>query len=105
MILVTTEAIPGREIVKILGLVRGSTVRGAPAQKDFQAWIKNVVGGEITEYTKLLAETREQALDRMVAEAQASGADAVVGLRFASSEIASGAAEILAYGTAVKLGP
>ena len=105
MILVTTETIPGRQVEKLLGLVRGSTVRGAPAQKDFQAWLKNVVGGEITEYTKLLAETREQALDRLIAEARAHGADAVVGLRFASSEIASGAAEILAYGTAVKLAP
>jgi len=103
MILVTTESIAGREIEKVLGLVRGSTVRGAPATEDVQAWFKNVVGGEIDEYTKLLAESREQALDRLIAEARARGADAVVGLRLTSSEITDGAAEILAYGTAVKL--
>jgi uncharacterized protein YbjQ (UPF0145 family) len=105
MILVTTDEILGREVERVLGLVRGSTVRGAPAQQDLHAWLKNVVGGEITEYTKLLAETREQALDRLLADARSRGADAVLGLRFASCEIASGAAEILAYGTAVKLKP
>ena len=105
MILATTDALPGREIAQVLGLVRGSTVRAAPATQDVQAWFKNIVGGEIGEYTKLLAEAREQALDRMTAEARARGADAVLGLRFASSEIADGAAEILAYGTAVKLKP
>lgn len=103
MMIVTTDAIPGREIERVIGLVRGNAVRGAPAQADFQAWLKNVVGGEIPEYTKLLAECREQALDRLVSDARARGADAIVGLKFVSSEIANGAAEFLAYGTAVKL--
>lgn len=103
MILVTTDAVPGREIERVIGLVRGNTVRGAPASDDLRAWFANVVGGEIVEYTKLLAQCREQALDRMVAEARSRGADAIVGMRFVSSEIAEGAAEILAYGTAVKL--
>jgi uncharacterized protein YbjQ (UPF0145 family) len=105
MILCTTDTIPGREIRETLALVRGSTVRAAHAGRDVQAWLKNLVGGEIEEYTKLLAEAREQALDRMVAEARACGADAVVGLHFSSCEIASGAAEFMVYGTAVKLVP
>jgi uncharacterized protein YbjQ (UPF0145 family) len=103
MILVTTDSLPGREIDKVIGLVRGSTVRGAPATEDLHAWFENVVGGEIPEYTKLLAQCREQAIDRLVADARAKGADAVVAMRFVSCEIANGAAEILAYGTAVKL--
>lgn len=103
MIVVTTESVPGRQIVATLGFVRGNTVRAAHAGDDASAWLKNMVGGEIEEYTKLLAESREQALDRMIAEARAHGADAVVGLRFESCEIASGCAELLAYGTAVKL--
>jgi uncharacterized protein YbjQ (UPF0145 family) len=103
MIVVTTEEVAGQRVVEALGLVRGSTVRAAHVGRDVRAWFKNVVGGEVEEYTKLLAESREQALDRMVAEARAKGADAVVGLRFASSEIASGCSELLAYGTAVKL--
>jgi uncharacterized protein YbjQ (UPF0145 family) len=103
MILVTTDAIPGREIERVIGLVRGNTVRSAPASEDLHAWFENVVGGEIPEYTRLLAQCREQALDRVVADARAKGADAVVALRFVSCEIAEGAAEILAYGTAVKL--
>jgi uncharacterized protein YbjQ (UPF0145 family) len=105
MILTTTESVPGREIAQTIGLVRGSTVRAAHVGTDMQAWLKNLVGGEIEEYTKLLAEAREQALDRLEAEARARGADAVVGLHFSSCEIASGAAEFLAYGTAVKLRP
>jgi uncharacterized protein YbjQ (UPF0145 family) len=103
MIVVTTESVPGRHIVETLGMVRGSTVRAAHAARDFTAWFKNVVGGEVEEYTKLLAESREQALDRMVAEARARGATAIVGLRFMTCEIATGCAELLAYGTAVKL--
>jgi uncharacterized protein YbjQ (UPF0145 family) len=105
MILTTTDAVPGRAIAETLGLVRGSTVRAAHAGTDVQAWLKNLVGGEIEEYTKLMAEAREQALDRLAAEARARGADAVVGLHFSSCEIASGAAEFLVYGTAVKLAP
>ena len=104
MILATTNDIPGRPVSEVLGLVRGSTVRARHVGKDIGAVFKNLVGGEVEEYTKLLGEVREQALDRMIAEARTRGADAVVGLRFAATEIASGAAEILAYGTAVKLG-
>lgn len=105
MILVTTDVVPGREITAVIGLVRGNTVRARHVGRDLLASLKNMVGGEIDEYTKLLAESREQSLDRMLAEAQARGADAIVGLRFATSEIAQGASEFLAYGTAVKLAP
>lgn len=105
MIVTTTDTVPGREIADVIGLVRGNTVRGAHAQQDLTAWMKNLVGGEIHEYTKLMAEAREQSLDRLVAEARARGADAIVGLRFVTCEIDDGAAEFLAYGTAVKLGP
>lgn len=105
MILVTSDEVPGREIETVFGLVRGNTVRARHLGRDILAGLKNMVGGEIDDYTKLLAESREQALDRMAAEAQARGADAIVGLRFATSEIASGASEFLAYGTAVKLVP
>lgn len=103
MILCTTDTVPGREIREALGLVRGSTVRAGHVGEDVNAWFKNLVGGEIHEYTKLLAQAREEALDRMLEEARVRGADAIVGLRFAGCEIASGAAEFLAYGTAVKL--
>lgn len=104
MILTTTDDVPGRAIASTLGLVRGSAVRAAHIGRDVMAKLKNLVGGELTEYTKLLAEAREQALDRMSEEARARGADAVVGVRFASAEVDAGAAEVLAYGTAVKLG-
>ena len=103
MIVVTSNEVPGRSIAQTIGLVRGNSVRAAHAAADLRAWFKNVVGGEITEYTKLMAESREQALDRMVADARARGADAIVGVRFATCEISDGAAEFLAYGTAVKL--
>ena len=103
MILTTTESVPGRTIVQALGMVRGSTVRAAHIEHDVMAKLKNLVGGELPEYTKLLAEAREQALDRMIEQARAQGADAIVAVSFASSEIDSGAAEVLAYGTAVKL--
>lgn len=103
MILSTTDSVPAHEILEIVGLVRGNTVRGADVSQDMQAWFKNLVGGEIEEYTKLLAEAREQSLDRMVAEARARGANAIVGVRFATSEVTDGAAEFLAYGTAVKV--
>lgn len=105
MILTTTDRVPGREIEAVIGLVKGNTVRGAHVGEDMQAWFKNLVGGELEEYTALLAGAREQALDRMVADARAKGADAVVGLCFSSCEITDGAAEFLVYGTAVKLGP
>jgi uncharacterized protein YbjQ (UPF0145 family) len=103
MIVVTTPGVPGRTIAAVIGIVRGNTVRGAHFGRDLTAIFKNLVGGEIPEYTKLLAEAREQALDRMVAEARARGADAVVDVHFTTCEIARGAAEFLAYGTAVKL--
>lgn len=104
MILCTSDNIPGREIRETIGLVRGNTVRSRHLGRDIFASFKRLVGGEIDEYTKLLAEAREQAIDRMVAEAAARGADAVVAMRFTSSEITNGAAEFVAYGTAVKLG-
>lgn len=103
MIVVTTDSVEGRRIVETLGMVRGNTVRAAHFGRDLGAFFKNLVGGEVEEYTKLLAESREQALDRMIAEATARGANAVVGLRFVTSEIASGCAELLAYGTAVRI--
>ena len=103
MILATTDLVSGRTIVETLGLVRGNSVRAAHIGDDVMATLKNLVGGELREYTKLLAESREQALDRMIAEARARGANAIVGLRFASSDISDDAAEILVYGTAVKL--
>ncbi len=103
MIVVTTSEVPGRQVSEVIGIVRGNTVRGAHLGRDITAVFKNLVGGEIPEYTKLLAEAREQSLDRMVAEAIARGADAIVNVSFTTCEIAKGAAEFLAYGTAVKL--
>ena len=103
MIVTTTDAIPGRTVVETIGLVRGSAVRATHLGQDLIARLKEMVGGEVEEYTKLMAEVREQALDRMVQEAHARGADAVVGARYMSAEISEGAAEILVYGTAVKL--
>ncbi len=101
MIVVTVIEVPGKRVVRTLGLVRGNTVRARHLGKDLLAMFRNVVGGEVHEYTKLLAESREHALDRMVEEAESLGANAVVGMRFATSEVAQNAAEILAYGTAV----
>jgi uncharacterized protein YbjQ (UPF0145 family) len=103
VILCTTETIAGRKIVKTLGLVRGGSVRTRDLAKDVTAMMRNVVGGEVPEYTKLFAEAREQALDRLTEDAEAIGADAVVGIRFQTSEMMEGAAELLAYGTAVLL--
>jgi uncharacterized protein YbjQ (UPF0145 family) len=101
VIVVTTFEIPGKRIVRILGLVRGNTIRARHLGRDILAVLRNVVGGEVRDYTKLLAEAREQALDRMVEEARSLGANAVVGVRFSTSMIMAGAAELLAYGTAV----
>ncbi len=100
MIVVTTFEVPGRRIVRTLGLVRGNTVRARHLGRDLLAVFRNLVGGEVHEYTKLMAECREQALDRMIEEAKSLGANAVVGVRFTSSEILANAAEILVYGTA-----
>lgn len=98
---VTTEAIPGRSIVKTLGLVRGSSVRARHIGRDITALARNIVGGEVPEYSELMAVSREQALERMKAEAEKLGANAVVSTRFATASIMQGAAEILAYGTAI----
>ena len=103
MILSTTETIPGRETASILGIARGSTVRARNVGRDIFAGLKNIVGGEIHEYTKLQAESREQALQRLTQDARRLGADAVVNIRFSTAMIMQGTAEILAYGTAVKL--
>ena len=97
----TTDTIVGKRIVRTVGLVRGNTIRARHLGHDIMAGLKNMVGGEITDYTKMIAESREEALDRMTAQAVANGANAVVGLRFATSEMMEHAAELLAYGTAV----
>ncbi len=99
----TTEQIPGKKIKKTFGLVRGNTIRARHVGRDIMAGLRNLVGGEITEYTKLMAEAREQALDRMVDEAKRLGADSVINVRFSTSVIMGGAAELLAYGTAVQI--
>ena len=103
MLIATTETIAGHDITQTLGLVRGNTIRARHVGRDITAALRNLVGGEVTEYTKMVAESREQALDRMAAEAETLGADAVVAVRFTTSVITSGAAELLAVGTAVKL--
>lgn len=103
MLFVTTETIAGKEIAESIGTVRGSTVRARNIGSDFFAGLKNIVGGEISEYTKLLADAREQAIQRMIADAVRLRADAIVNVRFTTSQVMQGAAEIMAYGTAVKL--
>ncbi len=103
MIVVTTDEVPGHRVTKVFGLVQGSSVRARNLGTDILAFFKNVTGGEILQYTKLLAEAREQALDRMREEATMQGANAIVGLRFSSTDISEGASELLVYGTAVNL--
>lgn len=103
MILTSIETVPGREIVSSLGVARGSTVRARNVGRDIFAGLKNLVGGEISEYTKLQAQAREEAIKRMIADAESLGADAIVNVRFNTAMIMAGTAEILAYGTAVKL--
>ena len=103
MIPSTVNEIAGKEITEVLGLVRGNTIRARHVGKDIMAGFKNIVGGEITDYTKMLAESREQALDRMVTDARNLGADAIIGIRFTTSSVMQGAAELLAYGTAVRM--
>lgn len=103
MIISTTENIPNKEIETILGIARGSTVRARNIGRDIFAGLKNIVGGEIEEYTKLQAQARDQALERLIKDGQKLGADAIINVRFTSSTIMQGASEILAYGTAVKL--
>ncbi len=101
MIVATTESIAGKRIVQTLGLVQGSSIRARHLGKDILASLKSVTGGEITEYTKLMAEAREQCLDRMREQAVSLGGNAVVTLRFVTTEVMQGAAELVAYGTAV----
>ncbi len=103
MIVVTTGQIEGKRIMETLGLVRGSTIRARHMGHDIMAGLRNVVGGEVKDYTVMLAQAREEALQRMVEQAEKMGANAVVGTRFATSMVMSGAAEMLAYGTAVKV--
>ena len=105
MIVTTTEKVPSYKCAQILGLVRGNTIRARHIGKDIMAALKNIAGGEVMEYTKLMAESREEALDRMVTEAETLGADAVVNIRFITCQIMQGAAELLVYGTAVRLQP
>jgi uncharacterized protein YbjQ (UPF0145 family) len=101
MIVVTENRIAGKRVVRTLGLVRGNTIRARHLGRDIMAVLRNLVGGEVAEYTKMMAESREQALDRMVEEAEELGANAIIGTRFMTSMLMQGAAELLAYGTAV----
>lgn len=101
MIVVTTDSIPGKRVVRTLGLVKGNTIRARHVGKDILAGLKGLVGGEISEYTKMVAESREQSLDRVIEEAESLGANAVLGLKFTTASMMQGAAELLAYGTAV----
>ena len=103
MIITTTATVADRRVEEVLGLVRGTTIRARHIGKDVMAAMRNLAGGEIIEYTKMLAEAREEAIDRMETEARALGANAVVGVRFQTSTVMRGAAELLCYGTAVRL--
>lgn len=103
IILTTTDTVPGRDIARCMGLVKGSTVRSKHIGSDIVAGLRNIVGGEVKEYASLLTGAREQAIDRMVAEARLLGADAVVAMRLETSTITHAASEVMAYGTAVKL--
>lgn len=105
MILITTMDVPGHRLVETLGMVRGNTIRARHVGRDIMAALRNIAGGEITEYTKMLAEAREQSIDRMIEEAQMLEANAIVGIRFQTSMVMSGAAEMLCYGTAVLIEP
>ncbi|MBP0018657.1 MAG: YbjQ family protein [Cyanobacteria bacterium SBLK] len=103
MILTTLEGVPGKEIIEHYGIVQGSTVRAKNIGKDFLAGMKNIVGGELKGYTELLHEARQEALDRMIQQGQQLGANAIINVRFATSSVAQGAAELFAYGTAVRV--
>ena len=105
MILLTTHDIHDYTITKTLGMVKGNTIRARHIGRDIAAAFRGVVGGEITDYTKMLAESREQSIDRMIAEAEKLGANAIVSVRFSTSSMMQGAAELLVYGTAVKIEP
>lgn len=101
MLLSTTDTIHGKQVVKHVGLVRGNTIRARHIGRDIVARLRNIVGGEISDYTKLMGESREQSIDRMIEEAKGLGANAIVGVKFSTSEVMDCAAEILVYGTAV----
>ncbi len=101
MKIVNTETIPGHTITSVKGLVSGNTIRAKHLGRDIGAGLKNLVGGELTGYTELLSESRQQALERMISDAEAKGANAIVNVRFTTSAVAGGAAELYAYGTAV----
>ena len=103
MILVNTEYIPNKEIIEVVGMVKGEIVQSKHLGRDFMAGLKTIVGGEIKGYTEMIAEARKIATDRMIKEAERLGADAIVGIRYSSSAVMQGASEILAYGTAVKI--
>ncbi|MFK8101841.1 MAG: YbjQ family protein [Saprospiraceae bacterium] len=103
MIISTTNFVSGYEIIEVLDIARGSTVRARNIGRDIFAGLKNIIGGEITEYTRLLAEAREDALERMINDGHSLGADAIINVRFTTSAVMAGCSEILAYGTAVKL--
>ena len=103
MLITTTENLPGYEIVHVIGLVQGNTVRARNVGRDMMAGLRNMVGGEISDYSRLMLDTRGEALERMVAMAEEQGADAVIGLRYETADIMQSAAEVFCYGTAVKL--
>ncbi|HHN81414.1 MAG TPA: heavy metal-binding domain-containing protein [Methanomicrobia archaeon] len=103
MIITTTFTVPGREIGEVIGIVRGNTIRAKHLGKDIVAGFRNLVGGELKEYTEMITEARDEAIQRMLEDAEKMNADAVVGVRMMTSQVATGAAEILVYGTAVRL--
>ncbi len=103
MLLTNLEQVPGKKITQHFGLVQGNTIRAKHLGKDFLAGLKNIFGGELGAYTELLAESRQEATDRMVMQAQAMGANAIINIRYSTSSVAQGAAELYAYGTAVKI--
>ena len=105
MLIITQDEFVDYDIVETIGLVRGNTIRARHIGKDIIAGLRAIIGGEITEYTKMLAESREQSIDRMVAEAKSKNANGIVAMRFTTSPVMQGAAELLAYGTAVKIRP
>ncbi|MGH1538107.1 MAG: YbjQ family protein [Gammaproteobacteria bacterium] len=103
MLLTNLEQVPGKKIMQHYGLVQGNTIRAKHVGKDFLAGLKNIFGGELGAYTELLAESRQEATDRMIQQAQSMGANAIVNVRYSTSSVAQGAAELYAYGTAVKI--
>ena len=105
MLVINTETVPGHQVTRVLGLVQGNTIRAKHAGKDIMAGLKNLVGGELKGYTQLLTESRREAMDRMIGQANELGANAVINVRFSTSSITQGAAELYAYGTAVVIQP